>query len=117
MLLFPSAGGGIQHLGSGIDQRIADSSCYGAAPLRPIAMMAGTSYRSQTAMYSVGKATGPHLMAELGDVRRFPHPQFYCGLCRRRPRRCWFWQVEAFQCCNFQAWITSIEKSTLSTLA
>ena len=25
------------------------------------------------AMYGVGKSTGPHLMAELGDVRRFPH--------------------------------------------
>ena len=24
-------------------------------------------------MYGVGKSTGPHLMAELGDVRRFPH--------------------------------------------
>lgn len=25
------------------------------------------------AMYGVGKSTGPHLMAELGDVRRSPH--------------------------------------------
>lgn len=24
-------------------------------------------------MYGVGKSTGQHLMAELGDVRRFPH--------------------------------------------
>lgn len=30
-------------------------------------------YETVMAMYGVGKSTGPHLMAELGDVRRFPH--------------------------------------------
>lgn len=27
-------------------------------------------------MYGVGKSTGQHLMAELGDVHRFPHRSF-----------------------------------------
>lgn len=30
-------------------------------------------YETVMAMYGVGKSTGPHLMAELGDVRRFLH--------------------------------------------
>ena len=30
-------------------------------------------YETVMAMYGVGKSTGPHLMAELGNVRRFPH--------------------------------------------
>lgn len=30
-------------------------------------------YETVMAMYGVGKSTGPHLMAELGDIRRFPH--------------------------------------------
>ena len=30
-------------------------------------------YETVMAMDGVGKSTGPHLMAELGDVRRFPH--------------------------------------------
>lgn len=30
-------------------------------------------YETVMAMYGVGKSTGPHLMAELGDVCRFPH--------------------------------------------
>ena len=30
-------------------------------------------YETVMDMYGVGKSTGPHLMAELGDIRRFPH--------------------------------------------
>ena len=33
-------------------------------------------YETVMSMYGVGKSTGQHLMAELGDVHRFPHRSF-----------------------------------------
>ncbi len=36
-------------------------------------------------MYGVGKSLGPQLMAEIGDIGRFPGKQSLVAFCRRRP--------------------------------
>ncbi len=46
-------------------------------------------YETVMAMYGVGKSTGPHLMAELGDVRRFLHRSSIVAFAGVRSRHCW----------------------------
>ena len=35
-------------------------------------------YETVMAMTGVGKSMGPQLMAEIGDIRRFPHQKSIC---------------------------------------